>query len=92
MSDVLIGSDSRRKIIGSVPTRTPTHQLARYALFLTTHLLSTVYIHNMLCCSNAVRRSKALVWHAAKKKKNVPKSEQYCMFFNRFGKLMIFML
>ena len=45
MSDVLIGSDSRKKIIGSVPTRTPTHQLARYALFLTTHLLSTVYIY-----------------------------------------------
>ena len=89
MSDVLIGSDSRRKIISSVPSRTSTHQLARYALFLITHLPS---IYNIQCCSNAVRRSKALVWHAAKKKKNVPKSEQYCMFFNRFGKLMIFML
>ncbi|XP_065916164.1 uncharacterized protein [Dysidea avara] len=35
--------------------------------------------------SHAVRRSRALVWHA-QMKKNIPKSEQYCMFYNRFGK------
>jgi len=44
----------------------------------------------LLSFSHVVRRSKALVWHAARKKKNIPKSEQYCMFFNRFGKLNLF--
>lgn len=35
-------------------------------------------------CSRVVKRSKAFVWHARMKKQK-EKSEQFCLFFNRFG-------
>ena len=75
-----LGGDCR-KSISLAPNRTATHQLARFEQW---SLLCDSY-HSLCACSHAVRRSRALVWHA-KMKKNVPKSEQYCMFFNRFGK------
>lgn len=38
-----------------------------------------------LLASRAIRRSKAFVWHARQRSKQ-QKTQQYCTFFNRFGK------
>ena len=76
--NVSLDGDSRRSV-SLVPNRTSTHQLARL------YSLHHAQYHNLCTCSHAVRRSRALVWHA-QMKKNIPKSEQYCMFYNRFGK------
>ena len=76
-------------LVRSKVSNTPSKILARYSIILFQILKSYKRLSNILCpvddFSRVLRRSinNARLY---KKHKKTPASQQYCMFYNRFGK------